>query len=317
MPDQPTPAVPPPATEISIRTLESDLASVASTGGSGGLAPQGVTVAKPHPIDAGVHSHWVSSVLGWLAAFLAVVALGAGVWFGYRYLAQRPALTAPQATSTPSVQTPSAPSGPLASLPATVAAHKSLLIKPAPVSASFPLVPAPGTLQTRYQLLREGLDRIPATTRVAEIVPTDAKGLPLSFPGYATASGAPDLLEADAFKTYIQEDFTILAVRGQGGFSAAYVFSLKPNTAWLYAQPFLRAMEDVPSLPNLFLQLPGRQSSGFVDAVIQETPVRAATYENPAGTLTYGHFRDRLIIATSRQALDEALLRLCFAPGSC
>lgn len=316
MPDQSTSAVPPPTSEITVRTLASDLASVASTGGSGGLAPQGVTVVQPHVIHAGTASHLISSILGWLAVFIALLALGAGGWLGYRYVSERIDTAPPATTSTTPTAAVPGRTGPLASLPATVPAHKSLLAK-SPISVSFPLVPPAGSLQTRFQLLRDGLAKIPATSRVAEIVPTDASGAALSFPGYATVIGAPDLMAADAFKNYFQDDFTILAIRSQGGFGAAYLLSLKPNTAWLYVQPSIRAMEQVLTLPNLFLQVPGSRSSDFADGGVQDTPVRTATFENPAGTLVYGYFRDRLIIATSQQALDEALLRICFAPGSC
>lgn len=317
MPD-PTPAtpsaVPPPTTEVLVRTLASDMAALNAAGGAvASVSPQGVTVSQPHPVRAGHQSHLISSILGWLAVLIALLVLAAGSWFGYRYLTREVAL--PATTST--VPTATVSAGPLAALSQTVSVHKSLLTKAAPTTVSFPLAAPAGTLKTRFQLMREGLEKVPASIRVAELVPTDAAGKPLSFPGYATTVGAPDLMDREAFSTYFQDDFTLLAVRGQGGFSAAYVLALKPNTAWLYAQPGVSQMESAPSLANLFLQIPGTQSAPFSDAAVAEQPVRTATYENPAGTLTYGYFRDRLIIATSRQALDEALSLLCFVPGSC
>lgn len=318
MPDPTAPqpsAVPPPVSEVLVRTLASDMAALAASGGAVTAAPQGTAVLQAHPVQAGHRSHLVSSILGWLAVLLALLALGAGSWLGYRYLTRESAIPAPTSSSTVPVAPVS--TGPLAALPQTVSAHKSLLAKPAPATVSFPLVAPAGTLKTRFQLMREGLGKVPASVRVAELVPTDASGKPLSFPGYAATVGAPDLLDRDAFANYFQDDFTLLAVRGQGGFAAAYVLALKPGTAWLYAQPGIRRMEDVPSLPNLFLQIPGTQAGPFADATVADQPVRTASYESPAGTLTYGYFRDRLIIATGRQALDEALGLLCFAPGSC
>lgn len=311
-------AVPPPSTEVIVRTLASDVAAIAAGGGTATVPPQGVTVLQPHPINAGSESHLVSSILSWLAVFIALIALAGGSWFGYRYLTRTTTATVPgTATTTLPVSPTVSSTGPLAALPQTVPTHKSLLTKAAPTTVSFPLVAPAGTLKTRFQLMREGLDKVPASVRVAELVPTDAVNKPLSFPGYATTVGAPDLMDRDAFSTYIQDDFTLLAVRGEGGFSAAYIFTLKPNTAWLYAEPGVRTIETAPSLTNLFLQIPGTQSASFADATIAEQPVRSASYENPAGTMTYGFFRDRLIISTSRAALDETLRLLCFAPGSC
>lgn len=313
-----TPVVPPPTTEVTVRTLESDLAAIAASGGTVSTlsAPQGVSVVQPHPVQAGPASHVVSSLLGWLAVIIALGAFAGLGWLGYRYfnaeeapLAQEPGSSLPTA--------PITSTGPLASLPQTVSTHKSLLSRPVGDTVTFPLIAPSGTLKTRFQLMREGLDKVPASSRVALLVPTDAAGKVLSFPGYATTIGAPDLIDRDTYEKYIENDFTLLGVRGQGGFAAAYIFSLKPNGVWLYAEPGVRALEISPSVANLFLQIPGTQTSGFIDGTVAEQPVRTSSYANPAGVVTYGFFRDRLIIATSRQALDEALKLLCFSPGSC
>lgn len=321
-PSQPTiPTVPPPTTEVSIRTLASDLAAVRASGGAI-IAPTGSTVGvlgdRMHPVAAGNSSHLLSSILGWLAVFLALIALLGVGWLGYGYLTRLSTTTTPTVTPTSTTTAPprTAPRNSLASLSATVTAHQSQLQKTVPFSTTFVAIPAPNTLQTRFQLIREGLNKIPASTRVAELVPTDTTSRPLSFPGYATALGADTLFDAEEYARYFNDDFSLLAIRGQGGFSAVYVFSLKPNMTWLYAEPGVRVMEQSTVLNNLFFQVPGARSA-FTDATIQDFPVRTATYTEPAGTFVYGFFRDRLIIATSQQALEETLLFFCLEPGSC
>lgn len=315
MPDQIAPVVPPPTSEVTVRTLESDLAALAASGGMTSSS-QSVSVALPvHPIESAHDSHFLSALVGWLAVTLAIVGLAAGAWLLYQRLENAPA---PQAASTSTLPvSPAAPSGTLSDLPLTVADHRSLLSKRTPASASFPMIAPAGQLKTRYQLVNDGLAKLPASARVAELIATDAAGSPLSFAGYLSAIGAANLLSKETVTRYLEEDFTLLAVRGQGGFGAAYVLRLKPDQAWIYAEPGVRALESSSELGNLFLQLPGTLSGTFSDASVQDQPVRTATFEKPAGSITYGFFKDRVVIATSRQALDEALLLLCFAPGSC
>lgn len=313
-PTQTPSVVPPPVTEATVRTMAGDIEAVAAAGGStASLASSGAAIA--HPVQAGERSHLMSALLGWLAVLIALLALVTGIWFGYRYFAAR-AETAnvPVITAVPAAPE-TAPS--LASLAATVPSHATLLNRAAPLTVSFPIVASSSDLKTRYQLMSDGLNRIPATVRVVELLTTDADNKPLSFPGYAAASGAETLFEPGAFEDNFAPDFTLLAVRGQAGFSAAYVLALKPNSARLYAQPAVRAMEGSSALPSLFLQLPGTQSLPFADGTVQDQPVRTATFVNPAGTIVYGFFKDRLVIATSQQALNEVLSLLCVAPGSC
>ncbi len=324
MPDNVTPsAVPPPTAEVTVRTLESDLAAVQASGGTL-LSPaginSGVTFDAAHPVIPRSASRVLALFLGWLAVFAILIGIALGGWVGYNRLTSR---TDVAASSTKPVQVGASSSltsssTSLASLLATVSEHKSLLTKSAGFTTSFPLEAPAGTLKTRYQLIREGFDRIPASARVAELTPTDAQGRPLSFPGYAAAVDAPDLFDATAYSQFIENDFTLLALRGSGGFSLAYVFALKPNTTWIYAEPTVKTIEVAPRLSNLFLQLPGTSIGAFADdASVGGQAVRSATTEKPAGTLTYGWFRDRLIIATSRQALNQALLLICFGDGSC
>lgn len=314
MPDPITSPVPPPTAEVSIRTLETDLAAIAASGGMASAAPQTVSIAAPvHAVDAGHASHFLTTLLSWLAVLLVLVGLAAGGWYVY----QRPSVVTPEPVASSTLPATASSTGSLAGVLQTVSKHESLLAKPAASTISFPLIPASGQLKTRYQLMADGLAKIPASARTAELVPTDAAGKPLSFAGYLTAIGASGAIDRSAYESSFENDFTLLAVRGQGGFAAAYLLELKPNQAWIYAAPALRAMETSPVLGNLFFQLPGSLSGPFEDSTVQDQPVRVGTYEKPAGTITYGFFKDRVVITTSRQALDEALLLLCFAPGSC
>lgn len=313
-------AVPPPTAEVSVRTLASDLAAIRASGGAV-LSPAGtsqpVSHAEAHPIT-GANSHLLSSLLGWLAVLLALIAVAAGAYIGYSYLtAQEAATPSSQTTTPPPSASPPAGGTGLASLPKTVPQHTSLLSRRPDHTGTFPLEAPAGTLKTHIQLIREALERIPASARTAELTPTDAAGAPLSFPGFASLVGASDLIPPDAYRTTLREDFTMLLVRGQGVFSVAYILELQPNTAWLYAEPGVRNLEAVSSLPNIFLQNPGPRLSPFTDDTVAEQNVRTATFTNASTTLTYGFFKNRLVISTSRQALDQSLLFLCFELGSC
>ena len=314
-------AVPPPSSDVTVRTLESDLAAIKASGGTMLTptgTPSGVSFVQAHPVQAGAASHTLSSLLGWLAVLIGIVAIGAAGWYGYGYLTTKGVFNTTTPTTTSTVTTtPKSTSTMLGSLPTTVGTHRSLLTKQVGHTETFSIIPPAGVLKTRYQLIRDGLAQIPATVRLTEIVPTDAKGDALSFPGYATAVGAEDLMTGEAFSTFLKNDFTLVAMRGQGGFSYAYVLSLRDDTTWIYAEPSVRQIESSTQLANLFLQLPGLTVGSFGDDTIQGAAARSAQYENPSGTLTYGWFKNRLIIATSRQVLDQVLLLSCFDPNSC
>lgn len=305
-----------------MRTLASDLAAIRTSGGStlspAGVAQPAATHEDAHPVG-GSNAHLLSSILGWLAVLLAVIAIAAGAYLGYGYLTTPRNLDEGPATSQPTnpTVTPPAEETGLGALPKTVPAHTSLLVRRPSHTGTFPLEAASGTLQTHFQLIREALNRIPASARTAELTPLDAGGKPLSFPGFATLIGAEDLITPDTFRNALSDDFTLLVLRGQGGFSAAYIFALKPDSAWLYAEPGVRIIEKSPNLESIFLQAPGTRVGEFSDETIGEQNVRTVSYENPVGNLIYGFFKNRLVIATSRQALDEALLLLCFEFGSC
>jgi|GEM_PF-6388938 len=318
----PNALVPPPNVEVRVRTLETDLAAIRASGGSA-LSPAGITGSLPsheaaHPVS-GAGSHMASAVLGWLAVFLAIAALAAGAYLGYGYLNRTASDDEPLPRGNAASSTASSlPTASSAALPATLGEHRTQLARPAPFSLSFPLEAQAGELKTHFQLIREGLDRIPGAMRVAEINPTDAAGRPLSFAGFLDLVGAPSLLPRTALADAIAPDFTLLAVRGQGGFSAAYVLSLKPESTWVYAEPEVRRLEESTEIPNVFLQLPGNPDAlGFRDDTLEEYPIRSESYLNPASTFSYGWFKNRLVIATSRQALQESLLLLCLEPGSC
>jgi hypothetical protein len=262
------------------------------------------------PGVGGEHSHIMSTLINWLAVLLVVVAVGAGAWFGYTRLTtpttDTPTSTTPIAVVPVASLTPG--SGDLGVLaPLLGGVHTSALAKPAGFTATFPAIAKRGVLKTRFQLIQEGLAQIPATTKTAELVPTDADGKALSFPGYATTIGARDLMDAKAYADYLRDDFSLFVVRGPGGFSAAYVLTLKEGASWLYAAPGIRTIEQAPHLGSLFLQLAGTRSDSFTDGTVNNQPTRTATYTEPAGTLTYGFFGNHLVIATSQQALEEVL----------
>jgi hypothetical protein len=321
MPDPTTnlAAVPPPTAEVSVRTLASDLAAIKASGGAV-LSPEGisqsVTHAEAHPIT-GSNSHLLSTILGWLAVFLALIAVAAGAYIGYSYLTAPEAAAPAESSSTSPPTTTPAPGSGLASLPQTVGQHASLLTRRPDYTGTFPLEAPAGTLKTHIQLMREALERIPGAARTAEITPTNAAGQPLSFPGFATAISAEDLIPAEAYRSNLRDDFSMLVVRGQGGLSVAYVLELQENSAWLYAEPGVRNLEATASLPSIFLQPPGTRTGPFSDDVVADQKVRSVTFEDPDATFTYGFFKNRLVIATSRPALDQALLFICFELGSC
>lgn len=292
------------------------MAALKASGGST-LSPAGMSAAAPaYPVTGG-NAHMASSVLSWLAVLIAIIAIAAGAYLGYGYLTRAEAPVAPPEDVSETLPASSTTStGGLASLTPTVSTHNSLLPRKPAAALSFSIEAPKGTLKTHFQLIREALERVPAAARTAELTPTNAAGMPLSFAGFLTLIGAQDLLPAQGYMDHIADDFSFLAVRGQGGFSGAYVLGLKPNATWVYAEPTVRTIESSPALQNIFLQVPGTPVGEFADATINETTVRSITYQNPAGTLIYGWFKNRLVIATSRQALDETLLLLCLEIGS-
>jgi hypothetical protein len=313
------PSVPPPSTDVSVRTLASDLAALQASGGQL-LNPSGESShIAAYPINS-AHPHHAGALLGWLIAILSLIAFAAVGYLGYHRL------TTPAETPTPQSTTASLPVIPdrtpvskdsLATLPQTVSVHTSKLTARTAYSLTFPFEAPSGTLKTRFQLIREALERIPPSVRIAEMTPTDADNRPLSFAGYTTLAGAPDLLSASAYSDALADDFTLLAVRDGAGFSAAYVFTLKEGQTWVYAEPSVRTIEKSTSLSSLFFTIAGSQDTAFADEKVGEYAVRTVPFFNPAGTITYGWFKNRLVITTSRQALEATLPLLCLEPDSC
>lgn len=332
------PSAPPPPSEVKVRTMRSDLDSMARSGGglprfenvkienlSIGKAapPQGA--AAPGPAAAPEPKSGLMMLLA-AAAILAV--LGAGAFFVYRvYLggslgSARPSgpvaggrdgRTAGGAPVTPPAAASAVPA------PAAPFSHASFFKKPA--DQTFALAPSSANsassatdLATFNQKLSAILARAGKTSTMIEIAMQKADGSGVAAGDVLSQANIP-LLDPALLSAHFVPDETFFVYRdAAGGQWPGVVLSLKPGENWLFVKNDVAKLESSPAaIANFFLTNAGTPSpDGFADGAVSSTPVRVLPFLTPTSSayFAYGWDKAYLILSTSQRGFAEAAARL-------
>ena len=310
-----------PPAEAAVRTMASDLASMAA---SGGAQPQSQAVAIDHPYTPEQEQHasfasGISENLGGVITFLkiaAVTALCIGILVAgyFAYLHFRPA----QPISPPS--------------PPPVAPVVTPPIEPTPASTTTPSAPISEEFdhQSYFQNAPDATaDMIlgGSVTSVADLQDYGGKVITLAN----AQSPAVRFLEINAkkptgrgvsFRSFLQImnlslftedfinhqilfDFTFFTYRTSAGVWPGFV--LKPSNAVDMAS--LKILEATDDFKKLFPIAPGKQAGGFKDEAISNQPVRTAVFENK-NAFIYGIVKGYVVLSTSREGFMQAAAKL-------
>ena len=332
---------PPPPAEVKVRTMRSDLASMAKSGGGiprfENVKVSGLSIEKQKapehferfgkveaaPVeDKPKNSKSVTRLLMIFAAVAAVAAIGVLGYLGYaRFVAPRLAVTtqAPNRPSNAGAAATTSTSPSIAASPnaAPPLKHISLFRTPADQVMSFTLSDtSPATGTAAIAAFDAKLTSLLAITNgnaaLVEVAITDANGnaVPASelFSALDQAALDPSFVE-----TNFNPDATFFVYRNATGSWPGYVLAPGGETGVSSLQSGTAKLETSPLLGNFFLMNPGAPAAtGFASDAIQGSPVRVLSFPK-SGTPTYfvyGWVKGDLIITTSKDAFAAAAARL-------
>jgi cytoskeletal protein RodZ len=333
---------PPPPSEVKVRTMRSDIESMAKSGGglpsfanikvSGLDAPK---VSETVVVRAQSKSNFFVIVL--VIIIIAVVAVAG--WFAYKiFLGSRQTTTTSQsqpvqqtAQTTASVATPTttvpilalgATATGTATAPTTPFTHVSFFKTPADQILKLTLS-ATSTPQMYNKQLLTLLATANKNASVIEIDAKDASGNAASINELLATQNA-QVLNPLTLASDFDPDATFFVYRDKNGFWPGYVIALAPGQSWVAVQSSVQQIEssqDAAAIPNLFLAAGASAATigtpstdGFTGSVIGSSTVRVLPFFG--GTVpayfVYGWTPDNqyLILSTSQNGFAAALTRL-------
>jgi hypothetical protein len=295
MPRAPERVSAPPASEVNIRSLDSDLASLKA---SGGVSPSPKTFSfTPETVSQLTGEGVVSEpklgqgkkILKIVLSIAAVIGLGlVGYFIIYPLLFPAPSPEIPPAEQTP-------PPAEVVRVP-----HQSLFVTPPPLRAeiflsSLSLGDIIVTLQSEAQL-----GAAPGTLK--ELAISNDRGQVL-FSQYITTL-APSLSASDV-ASVVEEDFTSFLYYNDKGVWPGYVAKLKAAVAPSYAEQVFVAVEG-SDIRSFYVADPGI-SQGFKTGPYKGAPVRFAAFSQPGASFNYGVIGDYVIFSASFDGFKTAV----------
>ena len=341
------PSAPPPPSEVKIRTMRSDLAAMAKSGGGlprfETVRVEGLSIERQQAVAEGTAAAKKKSDLPVaIAVIFAVVALCAIGYFVYaRYFAGSSSSGVPAAANTPAAVPSSTSAGTgagtnagasgapgaagaagtssAASTTGSIApfAHASLFKKPADETLTLKLAGS-GTasnatdLATFNQKLSSLLATAKKSSNFIEINPVGANGGGIAAGDVLAAANAA-VLDPGFLAAHFSPDATFFAYRDASGMWPGYVLALKPSENWLFLNDQVKKLETSPNIPTLFLVNIGSPSvDGFTDSAISGNPVRVLSFINETlpAYFVYGWAKTYLIVSTSQSGYAAALAHL-------
>jgi hypothetical protein len=304
------PAPRPP--EIGIRTMESDLSSLKSSGGLGpepktfkpedlvgvgtgfnpGVSPSANQQQVPAAASAAKpKSNKNLTVMAAVFAFL-IIAGGIVYLFVLPIILPKPQ---PPVVVEPPIETP-----PVVSVALT---HQSYFV----IAPTIPAAPVSLVNLTSADV-STAVKAVSSDNQTAGIL----KEITFSLSGNVLESQAflgavlpeMDKLVIDNF----EKDFTGFVYYDKNGVWPGYVYRLKQDAKIDDVKLAIKAIEKLPSLTNFYLVSPGKPKAGeFKDgALINNNPVRYFAYSLPGASLNYGWIGSNLLISTSYLGYKEA-----------
>lgn len=314
-------------TDVTIRTMASDLESIYKSGGGQSAAP---VVHFENPAASGTApktSGARGAALKIIATLAGVVVLGSAVWYGFGWVRdhssqlfnsanKNAAPAAQQSENTPS-KTPAGllKTSPVVSAPVIESdfIHTSLLRSPADQVFQYPISRGAQTaadLQTYSQKVSQALGELKSNAALIEIQPIKKQAAAASF-GDFLFDIQSNLIDQEVLAQNFNPDFTFFIYRNRNEYWPGFVLQLKSGKNWLYLKDEISRIEYATARDVIFLSPAGTPSKeGFRDDAVGDLSARSLRYSNSSATFMYGWFRNFLIISTSREGMQEVLNRL-------
>ena len=302
------PTVPAPPTEISIRTLESDLKSMSLGGGSSPLPKYVAMPSRLATIPKGVKQ----ATSGVLKFFFFILAISGLLAVGYYVI--YPALSKIFEGGVLSSKTEPGPimdnKKPLTTPEFT---HRSFF-RATPDEVLKFVIPREAVnaaeLQTFGQRVLNLLAETNSNSKFLEIEVQDQDGGHPAISEFFSSINVK-ALSSDFLLTNFNPDFNMFVYRDQNGFWPGYLLELRPGKSWLFLKAEIEKLERSPDLENMFLTSPGvRSNIGFKDGLSKNQPVRILGFTAPGAAFVYGSIKGYLIFSASLPGLEEAASRL-------
>ena len=303
------PTIPAPPSEVSIRTMASDIRAMVNVGG-GKPEYQHIPIRKsgPQKPKAPIVSASVIRTVGLVVSGVALFALSVvAFYFLYPIVARQISLWRGGGVAV--TPPPPTPVGPPIPPPRQQFTHTSFLKVPADRAVAFPTVlegNASGTRPYGEKLLPL-LASYGPSTGIFEIIPQTGNGEPLSFAEFIQNAGAP-IFDEQFLSTNFVPDFTMFSYRDQLGFWPGFILQLKKEKNPAYVS--ISKIESGSGFEKLFLNAPGVPMGEFEDVVIGDHGYRRLLFSAPSAALYYGWYKNYLVIATTELGFKFAISRL-------
>lgn len=306
---------PPPAPDIGIRTMASDLSSLKSTGGLEAkpntfkpadfanvpvFRPSG-TASAPGTAATAVPAHRsrLSMIIAISIAFIIVAGLVVYFFILPLISPAKNNTTTPITATTPTEQAPPVASTPVVTPQLT---HQTFFITaPTSTSAVNLTTLTLGEIQTAFTAILSGVQ--PKTLTEINLnlnnSPVDATAfMAVAFPELDQA-----VIGANFYK-----DMTTFVYKDANGSWPGYIFKLKDPASLANVSTAVKGIESSNNLPNLFLTSPGAVKVGFKDGLtVGTTKARYITYTATGASINYVWFNNYLVVSTSFNGFKEAL----------
>lgn len=322
-------SAPPPPSEVKIRTMQSDLESMAKSGGGmprfENVKISGLAAAKASETTV-AQARSKSYFLLIVVVLVVIAALAVGGWFAYQkfFAGNSSAPALPQANNTiipSSTSQGTAPTTtPIVSPPAAPFVHASFFFKqPADQVLTSTLygtgsIENASDLQTYDQAMTALLATAKKTDTLVEIDETDSNGNAASVSELLTAANAA-VINSTTLATDFNPDATFFAYRDKNGFWPGYIIALTQNQNFPAVESSTQELESSPNISNFFLVNVGTPSpDGFTSSMIASSSVRVLPFLGGTipGYFVYGWTPDQhyLILSASQNGFAAALERM-------
>ena len=316
--------IPAPAEEVKVRTMRSDLASLAATGGGmprfNKVNVEGLSISRTAAGAAG-QKKGNKPILVFLIVCVALAVLVAVGWLGYSLFlnkgsaGQQSGIQSNSASNSGTVAVQAYQSS-TAAQPAAIFTHVSLFRESVDSTVTFSFsqggaAQTANELQTYDQQVSNVLGAVNKSANFIEINARGADGNALSIEELLSDADA-SVLDPNFLSVHFNPDATFFAYRDSNGFWPGYVIAVRPGENQLSLKSGVQAIESSSAIGNIFFTGVGAASpSGFTDAVIAGVTVRVLNFTGAKPvSFVYGWFQNDLIISASRDGFAQAVARL-------
>lgn len=310
--------VPPPPNDVSIRTMESDIRSMALSGGSF-VRPDKVQVSQknlskadiPTPSSDHTKNSTAQKPKGFLflVVLVLILLLGALGYFLYPLFARNSG-TLPvsdgDSNSTPSL--PEVPGDVL--FPKFT--HESFFRRSGDQVIDMN-IKFTATQITDLENYDQKINRLLSETQepqaLIEFIARREGGQHLSLSEFFEYS-SNHVFTSDFIEQNFNRDFTFFVYKDKNGFWPGFIVQLKKGKNWVVVKPEVSRIEKSENLGDFFISPPGDQIGDFKDILISGQVARISKYSKPSANLVYGWFHDYIVISASDEGLRAAIERL-------